>query len=146
MPEPARIVPSLDGLSRAFWTGGSRGELMLSHCQACQYWIHPPKPLCPRCHERDLRWEPTSGVATLFSYTVNFKAWNPKVPVPYVLGIVELPEQAGLRLTTNIVNCSVDDIEIGMRLRVNFEQHGEVFVPLFEPAASVERLRTESAG
>ena len=51
------------------------------------------------------------GKATLFTYTVNHKAWNPDVPVPYAIGIVELPEQVGLRMTTNIVRlcrrCSV---------------------------------------
>jgi hypothetical protein len=35
-------------------------------------------------------------------------------------------------LTTNIVGCPVDAVEIGDRVRVTFEQHGEVFLPLFE--------------
>lgn len=53
--------------------------------------------------------------------------------VPYVIGMVELPEQVGLRLTTNVVNCAAEDLYIGMPLRVTFEQQGEHFVPLFEP-------------
>jgi uncharacterized protein len=76
----------------------------------------------------------TSGTGALYSYTVNHKAWNPEVPVPYVIGMVELPEQAGLRMTTNIVNCRAVDLVMGMPLRVVFEQQGEHFVPLFEPA------------
>ncbi len=59
--------------------------------------------------------------------------WNPDVVVPYVIAMVELPEQAGLRLTTNIVNCATEDLYIGLPLRVTFEQQGEHFVPLFEP-------------
>jgi uncharacterized OB-fold protein len=89
--------------------------------------------MCPKCHQRDMRWESTTGTASLYSYTVNRKAWNPEVPVPYVIGMVELPEQIGLRMTTNIVNCEVDDVYIGMPLHVTFERHGEVYVPLFEP-------------
>ena len=53
--------------------------------------------------------------------------------MPYVIAMVELTEQAGLRLTTNIVNCAAEDLSIGMPLRVIFEQQGEHFVPLFEP-------------
>jgi uncharacterized OB-fold protein len=78
-------------------------------------------------------WEATAGRATVLTYTVNHKTWNPAVPVPYVIAIVELPEQPGLRLTTNIVNCPVDRVAIGMSLRVVFEHHGECYVPLFEP-------------
>jgi uncharacterized OB-fold protein len=53
--------------------------------------------------------------------------------VPYVIAIVELVEQDGLRFTTNIVHCPPDRVEIGMPVRVLFEEQGEVFVPLFEP-------------
>jgi len=133
---PPRNVPTLNDLNRGFWTGGRENALRLRRCQTCGYWVHPPGPACPQCHGRDLRWETTTGTATLFTYTVNDKVWNPVVPVPYIIGIVELPEQEGLRLTTNIVNCEVDDVHIGMELRVTFEQQGEVFVPLFEPEAS----------
>ena len=48
---------------------------------------------------------------------------------------VELVEQAELRLLTNVINCSPDDLEIGMPVRVVFEERGEIFVPLFEPDA-----------
>jgi len=130
---PSRAVPSLHDLNRGFWTGGAHGELRLRRCHDCGYWTHPPTPICPRCHRRDLRWEATAGTATLFTYTLNHKAWNPAVPVPYVIGIVQLPEQDDLRLTTNIVNSPVDDLHIDMPLRVVFEQQGEIFVPLFEP-------------
>ncbi|MHB8464462.1 MAG: Zn-ribbon domain-containing OB-fold protein [Acidimicrobiales bacterium] len=131
-----RVLPSLDEHNRGFWTAGRDGELRLRRCHDCGHWVHPPRPLCPRCHQRDLRWEATSGAATLFTFTVNRKAWNPQVPVPYVVGIVELPEQVGLRLTSNIVNCAPDDIHIGMAVRVLFEAHGELYVPLFEPGAT----------
>jgi uncharacterized OB-fold protein len=56
------------------------------------------------------------------------------VPVPILLAIVELPEQKGLRFTTNIVNCEPADLKIGMPVNVLFEQYGEVWVPVFAPA------------
>ena len=133
MPPPLRRVPRIHELNRGFWTSGDDGTLRLRRCADCGYWVHPPRPICPKCWGRDLPWSGTSGTATLYSYTVNRKAWNPDVVVPYVIGLVELPEQAGLRMSTNIVNCDGDDLSIGMALRVVFEQQGEHFVPLFEP-------------
>lgn len=130
---PARLVPTLHDLNRGFWTGGREHELRIRRCQRCGFWAHPPTLVCPKCWHRDLRWEATAGTATLYTFTLNHKAWNPDVPVPYVIAIVELPEQAALRLTTNIVNGAPEDLHIGMPLRVTFEQHGELFIPLFEP-------------
>jgi uncharacterized OB-fold protein len=55
------------------------------------------------------------------------------VPPPYVIAIVELEESDDLRVPTNIVGCDVESVYCGMPVQVRFEQHGDVFVPLFEP-------------
>jgi uncharacterized OB-fold protein len=47
--------------------------------------------------------------------------------------LVALPEQDGLRLTSNLVNCPPDDVHIGMPVQVTFERHDAVWFPLFEP-------------
>jgi hypothetical protein len=69
----------------------------------------------------------------VFSYTVNHQSWDGS-DEPYAIVLVALPEQAGLRLTSNLVNCPVDDARIGLGVRVVFEQHDQVWFPLFEPA------------
>jgi uncharacterized OB-fold protein len=60
----------------------------------------------------------------------------PVPELPFALAIVELPEQEGLRLTTVIVNCPVEDVSIGMPVQVTFEAHedDDVWIPMFEPA------------
>jgi uncharacterized OB-fold protein len=132
---PFRILPRLTDLNRPFWTGGEGGELRFLRCDDCGYYIHPPVPVCPRCHSKAQHAEAVSGDATLFTYSVNHQAWMPGPELPYAVAIVELPEQDGLRLTTNLVRCPLGDIAIGMPLRVTFEQHDDVWIPLFEPAA-----------
>ena len=47
----------------------------------------------------------------------------PGPELPYVVAIVEIVEQPSVRLTTNLVNCPPDEIEIGMPVRVTFEHH-----------------------
>jgi uncharacterized protein len=74
-----------------------------------------------------------SGRGSVFTFTVNRHPFNPAVPVPYLIAIVELAEQVGLRFTTQLVECDVDAAQIGMPVEVTFEQTGEAWVPLFRP-------------
>jgi uncharacterized OB-fold protein len=129
---PQRMPPPINDANRAFWTGGANGELLIQYCAACQRWVHPPLSACDSC-AGPLEPRAVSGRGTVFTFTVNRHAFNPTVPVPYVIAIVELVEQSGLRFTTDIVNCAVDDVQIGMPVEVLFEQAGEAWVPIFQP-------------
>jgi uncharacterized OB-fold protein len=128
-----RILPRVTDSNEFFWTAGKDGRLRFLRCQSCGYWIHPPSVVCPECHSTELAPEQASGTATLHTYTVNHQAWIPGFDPPYVVAIVELPEQEGLRLTTNLVNCELADVRIGMPVRVTFEEWEDVWLPLFEP-------------
>ena len=128
-----RPLPVVTRSTEAFWTGGAREELLIHRCRACGYWVHPPAGFCPACEGRDVTPEAVSGRATVATFTVNHQKWEPDLDVPYVMALVELEEQPEVRLATNIVNCAVEDVAIGMRVRVLFEQHEDVWVPLFEP-------------
>jgi uncharacterized OB-fold protein len=135
MIEPVhRLLPELDAIVVDFWTGGAYGELRIMRCQSCGFWIHPPTSICPDCLSRDVRTEAASGSATLRSFAVNHLPIHSEVPLPFIVALVELVEQTGLVLHSNLVNCSPEAAQIDMGVRVVFEPHGEVFVPLFEPA------------
>jgi uncharacterized OB-fold protein len=133
---PERMIPELVAANRQFWTGGADGRLHVPHCESCARWVLPPEDACPHC-EAPLVARAVSGDATVFTYTVNHHAFNPAVPPPYVIAIVELVEQKGLRLATNIVDCQPDSITTGMPVAVRFEQQstadGTVFAPVFAP-------------
>ena len=134
--KPFHLLPKLTPENEFFWTSGADGTLRFLRCRACGYFVHPPTPVCGRCLSRDLAPEAVSGRGTLYSFTVNYQRWNPTVPTPYVIGLVELEEQHDLRLMTNLVNCEPDDVSVGMRVRVTFDHDGEVYLPLFEPDGS----------
>jgi hypothetical protein len=127
-----RIVPPLDDLNRTFWTSGASGVLQITRCQSCRRWVFPLSDTCSACGG-STAYEDTSGKGTVYTHTTNNHPYNPAVPVPYNISIVELAEQEGLRFTTNVVGCPPGDVHIGMSVRVQFEQHGEVFVPVFSP-------------
>ena len=127
-----RITPPLDELNRPFWTSGTTGVLRITRCQSCRRWVFPLSATCAECGG-STAYEPTSGRGTVFTHTANAHPYNPAVPVPYDISVVELVDQEGLRFTTNVVDCPPEDVHIGMPVRVKFERHGEVFVPVFAP-------------
>jgi uncharacterized OB-fold protein len=130
---PHRHLPAITAENAFFWRAGESGVLRFMRCRSCGYYIHPPLPICRVCKSRDVGDEPVSGRGTVLTYTVNRQVWEPGLEAPYVIAIVELAEQRGLRLTTNIVNCPLDEVRIGMPARVVFEQYDDVWLPLFEP-------------
>jgi uncharacterized OB-fold protein len=70
------------------------------------------------------------------SFTINEIAWLAEYPPPYVIALVEIEEQPGVRLTTNILDCEPETVYIGMPVMVYFEHCGDVWVPLFRPVAT----------
>ena len=133
---PFRILPAITDRNRPFWTGGRDGELRFLRCQECGYCIHPHSVLCPICHSKDLDSRQCRAGRRVHTFTVNHQPWMPVPELPYVVAIVEIPEQEGLRLTTNIVNCP-------RRRRVHRHagaghvrgpRDDDVWIPLFEPA------------
>ena len=61
----------------------------------------------------------------------------PSLKVPYVVALVSIAEQEDVRLVSNIVNCDVDDVHIGMRVNALFEQNEDLWIPLFEPDRAI---------
>jgi uncharacterized OB-fold protein len=133
---PHRHLPAITAENAFFWRAGEAGVLRFMRCRSCGFYIHPPLPICRVCKSRDVRDEPVSGRGTVLTFTVNRQVWEAGLEVPYVIAIVDLAEQRGLRLTTNIVNCQSEVVRIGMPARVVFEQHEDVWLPLFEPDAA----------
>jgi hypothetical protein len=129
------MLPQPTADSAAFWTGGAERELRIHRCRSCTRFFHPPVGTCFRCRSRDVGPEPVSGLATVASYTVNHHPWfGDAFPPPYVVAIVELAEDPEVRLTTQIVDCAVEDVRIGMTVEVVFEHHEDVWIPVFRPA------------
>jgi uncharacterized OB-fold protein len=127
-----RPLPRLDADNRAFWTGGAAGELRLTRCQDCAAFVHPPRPVCRHCLSENVAPETVAGTGVIDTFTVNFQKWHPAMEVPFVIARVAIDGAPGVYLTTNIVGSAVDDVDIGDRVRVTFEQQDDVYLPLFE--------------
>ncbi len=127
-----RPLPRLDACNRDFWTGGAEGELRIYQCKDCETFIHPPRPLCRACLSENVAPTAVSGTGTVDTFTLNYQPWHPQMEVPFVIARVALDDAPGVILTTNIVGCPPEQVDIGDRVRVTFEQQDEVYLPLFE--------------
>ena len=140
-----RPLPQLTDSNRFFWTAGEEGKLRFLRCTDCANLIHPPVPICGKCLSTRQEVVDVSGRATLAAYTVNHQMWIPSIEPPYIIALVEIEEQADVRLTTNIVGCAESDLAIGMPLEVEFEHYEDVYLPVFSPAGSARLQPGEGA-
>jgi uncharacterized OB-fold protein len=130
-----RVLPRLDATNAFFWTSGADGVLRFLRCRECRSYVHPPAPRCPYCTSGELVPEAVSGRGRLHSFTVNYQEWIPGSD-PYVVGLVTIAEQDDVRLMTNLVDCPEAQLRVDMDVEVTFEQHDDVWLPLFRPATS----------
>jgi acetyl-CoA acetyltransferase/uncharacterized OB-fold protein len=133
-----RPLPELTPANEWFWTSGEDGVLRIQECADCGELVHPPVPICPYCRSRSAKPAPVSGRGTVVGFTVNSHRWLPDFEPPYVVANVALAEDARVHLTTNIVGCDSSDVRIGQEVAVRFEQHEDVWLPLFEPTGSLD--------
>jgi hypothetical protein len=113
------MIPKPDELDLEFYRAVVRaGALCIQRCDACGTWTHPARYYCPKCSSADFAFAPTSGRATIYSYTVSHMsvepAWQPFVP--YATIVAELDE--GPRLIATAKNIRLDEIAIDMPIRI----------------------------
>lgn len=128
----SRKLPALTTDTCHFWQGGASDQLLIHFCKVCDRYFHPPAPVCPCCCSNDVEPRPTSGLGNIVSFTINYQQWNPTLEVPYVVAIIELDDQPGLRLLSNIINYPPEEVSIDLPVRVCFEKHEDIWLPLFE--------------
>jgi uncharacterized OB-fold protein len=131
-----RPRPAADDTSAFFWDGAREGRLLIQRCASCQQFQYPPDVACVHCQSTDLVPTEVSGRGALYSYAVVDRAFHAGFvdAVPYVVALVELDEQPGLRMLTNVVDASADSLSVGQALAVTFEARGDVVLPQFRPA------------
>jgi uncharacterized OB-fold protein len=121
----ARPVPVADDLTLPFWDAVARGELVIQYCTGCGRYQHPPDVICYNCgtsahHE----YRPVSGRGRIYTFSIvhvtRQAAFEALVPYPVV--IVELTEQSGLFMTSNILGTDPAGISIGATVEFWAEQ------------------------
>jgi acetyl-CoA acetyltransferase/uncharacterized OB-fold protein len=134
-PAARNPLPQLTLDNEFFWKSGADGRLRIQRCESCSSYIHPPQPVCRYCRGHALDPAEVSGYATLIGFTVSHRFTHPGLPSPYVVAHVALEDDPRVRLITNVVDSPADDLYLGMRMEVAFEQAEDVWLPVFRPCA-----------
>jgi uncharacterized OB-fold protein len=132
----SRYLPRPTPETQPFWDGTRAGELRLQRCEACAHVYFPPRPFCPKCAGRKIRWFRASGRGFLYSYVIHHRP-APGFEPPYSIAVVELEE--GPRMMTNIVNCpqTPDVLVLDMPLEVVFTRvSDDIALPQFQPVGT----------
>ncbi|WP_374470861.1 Zn-ribbon domain-containing OB-fold protein [Phenylobacterium sp.] len=115
--------------SQPFWEAAKEGRFLIKRCVPCgkAHWY--PRAVCPFCLSAETVWEESPGEGEVYTFSVMRKSPSG----PYAIGYVNLDE--GPAVLTNFVGLAPDDLKIGLRVKVRFQDtEGGPPVPVFGPA------------
>lgn len=98
-----------------------RYRLEGAKCKGCGQVYFPPRLICSSCKSREFEMVNLQRGGKLLTYTII------RVPPsqftdqsPYAMGVVELDR--GVKILSQIVDCDLDKLEIGQRIRIEFRK------------------------
>ena len=134
---PRRPLPRLDELdTQAFWRATKDRRLTYQQCRNCQTVIWYPRAHCTGCLSSDLELKQASGKGSVYTFSIVRQSYHPffRAQAPYAVAWIDLVE--GPRLLSNVVGLEDpgSELEIGAAVRLVWEEHDELCIPLFELA------------
>ena len=122
-------APAVNPEVKPYFEAAAAGKLLVKYCASCGQYHHYPRAICPHCFSDKTEWRDAKGTGTVYTCSVLRRG----VPVPYCIAYVTLDE--GVSMMTNIVDCDLDAVHIGQKVRVLFKlTDGGPPVPMFTPA------------
>ena len=134
MPTPAANAETV-----GWWEKAASHVLVVQRCDSCGRTRHPPGPVCPVCRSTASSWADVPGTGTVYTYTVVHQAFVAALAdrLPYVVIVVELDGAGGARMVSNLVDAAPEDVEVGMKVAVVWEDMGpELALPRFRLAGA----------
>jgi uncharacterized OB-fold protein len=135
----AKPLPQITPVTRPFWEAAARQQLVMQRCGACRSYVWTPRPACFECGSDRLDWLPLSGRGRIYSFTIIRQVAGRGPPaafekeIPYTVAWIDLDE--GPRILGNVTGCPVDEVKIGMDVKIVFEPVSpEIWLPKFKPA------------
>jgi uncharacterized OB-fold protein len=133
--EYSKPLPGPDATGAVFWKSAAEGELRVQHCGACDHYQHYPRALCTKCGATP-EWRTHSGRGEVHTFTVIRQYGMPpfKDELPYVVAMIELEGTGGLRMMSNVTDCSPDEVTIGMPVEAYVVLAADdIGIPYFRP-------------
>lgn len=105
-----------------FWRENpQRYRLEAGECKKCKATYFPPRRVCAECGHREFEKKTLPGEGKVETFTVIHVAPAAFTDeAPFAVAIVALAD--GTRITSQLVDCDFEKIEIGMPVRVEFRK------------------------
>ncbi len=117
------IKITTDTWTEPYWQATKEERLTACQCGACGHFRMPPTAFCPECQSQDVKWPTLPGTATVFSFAICTRSPFPDVPdFVYVPVVVDLDGAPGADLVSNLVGMPAEDVQIGMKVTVEWNE------------------------
>ena len=133
-----RFEPKASEIAEPFWEATKEAKFLVQWCTACDTPIFYPREVCPQCLSSDsLAWRESSGQATVYAVSVQYRSMTMPERLPYAVALVEVDAGDGnntIRVMSNVVNCDPTTIKVGDAVSLTWEELSDGRnLPLFEP-------------
>jgi uncharacterized OB-fold protein len=130
-----RPVPAPEDVTRFYWDAAAEHRFVLQRCRSCAKFQYPPEICCVHCQAEEFEPIEVSGRGVIYSYSVVDRPLHAGFvdALPYVVVLVELADQPGLRILTNLAHVPEGtSLSCGMPVEVVFEDRGGFVLPQFQ--------------
>jgi uncharacterized OB-fold protein len=125
--------PVAESFEEGFWEAVKQKRLVFQRCTECGEFLHPPRPMCHKCHSYDLEWVESAGKGKVYSWVVFTREVHPLYRVPFEVVVVEM-EEKGVRFISNMAEGEPEDLHFDMPVEVVFvDINDEWPLPMFRP-------------
>lgn len=101
-----------------------RYNLIGTKCKKCSTIHFPPRKICTKCNSLEIEFFQLKGSGKIVSYTtIRVPPAGFEKQTPLVIAIVELDE--GPRITAQIVDCCLEEVQIGQKVASCFRRISE---------------------
>jgi len=98
-----------------------RYRLETKKCCQCGYVAFPPRLVCPECQSQEFEFIKLKPEGKIITFTIiRIPSDQFSRQAPFAVAIIETVD--GARLTTQVVDCKLEDIEIGKSVRLIFRR------------------------
>jgi uncharacterized OB-fold protein len=135
LPRRKVVEAEASTLLGPFWEATRHRRLALPWCTTCERPLWFPREVCPICRGTAFDWRRATGFGEVRSVTIHHQPGLEAGAIdgPRAVGLVELPE--GVRMMSPIVGCRLEDITVGMAVRVTWVPLADGrHLPQFAPA------------
>ena len=120
--KPVKRIPVIKSLKIS--EDGTKGVFLGKRCRNCGEYLFGSPVFCLNCSSSELDLVELGQQGILRTYTIIYvppPGW--KGDVPYILGVVELPE--GIEVQSEVIDCHKEALKVGMKMRLVMKVGGQ---------------------